>query len=43
MARGQMPGGPGGMDIGAMMKQAQQMQADLMAAQEELKDEVVDA
>ena len=43
MARGQMPGGPGGMDLGALMKQAQQMQAELMAAQEELKDEVVEA
>ena len=43
MARGQMPGGPGGMDIGALMKQAQQMQADMAKAQDELKDEVVDA
>jgi hypothetical protein len=36
-------GGPGGLDIGAMMKQVQQMQADMAAAQEQLKDEVVDA
>jgi DNA-binding YbaB/EbfC family protein len=37
-----MPG-PGGMDMGAMMKQVQQMQADMAKAQDELKDEVVDA
>ena len=43
MARGKMPGGPGGMDMGAMMKQVQQMQADMLKAQEELKDEIVDA
>ena len=42
MARGRMPG-PGGLDMGALMKQAQQMQADMAKAQEELKDEVVDA
>jgi DNA-binding YbaB/EbfC family protein len=30
-------------DLGAMMKQVQQMQADMMKAQEELKDEVVEA
>ena len=42
MARGRMPG-PGGMDMGAMMKQVQQMQADMAKAQDELKDEVVDA
>jgi len=41
--RGGMPGGPGGMDMGAMMKQVQQMQADMMKAQEELKDEIVEA
>ena len=40
MARG---GGPGGFDVNALMKQAQQMQADMMAAQEKLKDEVVEA
>ena len=39
--RGQM--GPGGMDLGAMMKQAQQMQAEMLAAQEKLKDEVVES
>ena len=37
------PGGPGGMDMGAMMKQVQKMQADMLKAQEELKDVVVDA
>ena len=43
MARGR-PGGPGGgMDMGAILKQAQQMQADMAKVQEELKDEVVDA
>ncbi len=35
--------GPGGLDLNAMMKQVQQMQADMMAAQEKLKDEVVEA
>jgi nucleoid-associated protein EbfC len=39
--RGQM--GPGGMDLNAMMKQAQKMQADMLAAQEKLKDEVVES
>ncbi len=37
------PMGPGGMDLGAMMKQAQQMQADMLAAQEKLKEEVVES
>ena len=36
-------GGPGGLDLNAMMKQVQQMQADMVEAQEKLKDEVVDA
>src|SRR5687768_3088571 len=36
-------GGPGGLDLNAMMKQAQQMQAEMSQAQEGLKDEVVDA
>jgi nucleoid-associated protein EbfC len=36
-------GGPGGLDLNAMMKQAQQMQAEMTEAQEGLKDEVVDA
>ena len=36
-------GGPGGLDMNAMMKQVQQMQADMVDAQEKLKDEVVDA
>jgi DNA-binding YbaB/EbfC family protein len=35
-----MPG-PGGMDMGAMLKQVQQMQTDMAKAQDELKDEVV--
>ena len=44
MARGRPgPGGMGGMDMGAILKQAQQMQADMAKAQEELKDEIVDA
>ena len=36
-------GGPGGLDLNAMMKQVQQMQADMADAQEKLKDETVDA
>jgi DNA-binding YbaB/EbfC family protein len=36
-------GGPGGFDMNALMKQAQQMQADMLEAQEKLKDEVVEA
>jgi nucleoid-associated protein EbfC len=40
MTRG---GGPGGMDMGALLKQAQQMQAEMMKAQEQLADEVVEA
>jgi hypothetical protein len=36
-------GGPGGLDLNALMKQAQQMQAEMGAAQEKLKDEVVEA
>jgi nucleoid-associated protein EbfC len=35
--------GPGGLDLGAMMKQVQQMQAEMSEAQEKLKDEVVEA
>jgi DNA-binding YbaB/EbfC family protein len=31
------------MDLGAMMKQVQQMQAEMTEAQEKLKDEVVEA
>ena len=38
-----MPGGPGGMDLGKMMKQVQQMQADMAKAQEQLAQEVVEA
>jgi nucleoid-associated protein EbfC len=40
MARG---GGPGGFDMNALLKQAQQMQADMAKAQEQLKGEVVEA
>jgi nucleoid-associated protein EbfC len=36
-------GGPGGMDMGAMLKQVQQMQDEMMKAQEKLKDEIVEA
>lgn len=36
-------GGPGGFDMNALMKQAQQMQKDMQDAQEQLKDEVVEA
>ena len=46
MARGPMgpmPGGPGGMDIGKMMKQVQEMQAEMAKAQEELANEEVEA
>jgi DNA-binding YbaB/EbfC family protein len=34
---------PGGFDMNALLKQAQQMQTEMMEAQEKLKDEVVDA
>ena len=37
------PKGPGGLDINAMLKQVQQMQAEMSEAQEKLKDEVVEA
>ena len=40
MARG---GGPGGFDVNALMKQAQQMQDQMLEAQEKLKDETVEA
>jgi len=40
VARG---GGPGGFDIQGLMKQAQQMQAEMLEAQEKLKDEIVEA
>jgi DNA-binding YbaB/EbfC family protein len=40
VARG---GGPGGFDVNALMKQAQQMQTEMLQAQEKLKDEVVEA
>src|SRR6476659_8288298 len=41
MARGGQMGG--GFDLNAMMKQVQQMQSEMMEAQEKLKDEVVEA
>jgi DNA-binding YbaB/EbfC family protein len=41
MAR--LPQGGGGFDMGAMMKQVQQMQAEMTEAQEKLKDETVEA
>jgi nucleoid-associated protein EbfC len=40
VARG---GGPGGFDVNALMKQAQQMQEQMLQAQEKLKDETVEA
>jgi DNA-binding YbaB/EbfC family protein len=40
VARG---GGPGGFDVNALMKQAQQMQDQMLQAQEALKDETVEA
>ena len=36
-------GGPGGFDVNALMKQAQQMQTEMLEAQEKLKEEVVEA
>src|SRR5687767_4908141 len=38
-----LPQGGGGFDLNSMMKQVQQMQAEMTEAQEGLKDEVVDA
>jgi len=35
--------GPGGLDLNSMMKQLQQVQADMASEQEKLKDEVVEA
>lgn len=37
------PKGPGGFDMNAMLKQVQEMQSEMAAAQEKLKDEVVEA
>ena len=34
---------PGGFDVDALMKQAQEMQTEMLKAQEQLKDEVVEA
>lgn len=36
-------GGPGGFDVNALMKQAQQMQQQMEQAQEQLKEETVEA
>jgi len=36
-------GGPGGFDVNALMKQAQQMQDQMLQAQEQLKEETVEA
>src|SRR6201994_3710885 len=36
-------GGPGGFDVNALMKQAQQMQEQMLETQEKLKDETVEA
>ena len=38
-----LPQGAGGFDLNSMMKQVQQMQSEMMEAQEKLKDEVVEA
>jgi DNA-binding YbaB/EbfC family protein len=38
-----LPQGPGGFDLNSMMKQVQQMQAEMSEAQEKLKEEVVEA
>ena len=44
MTRMPNPGrGPGGLDLNAMMKQVQQLQGEMMEAQEKLKDEIVEA
>jgi nucleoid-associated protein EbfC len=40
VARG---GGPGGFDMNALLKQAQQMQSEMLKAQDQLKDEIVEA
>ena len=40
---GGMGGGTGGMDMNALLKQAQQMQTDMLEAQEALKDEQTEA
>jgi DNA-binding YbaB/EbfC family protein len=36
-------GMPGGFDMNSLMKQAQQMQSQMLEAQEQLKDEIVEA
>ena len=41
--RGGGPGGPGGMDLNKMMKQVQQLQNEMLEAQEKLKDEIIEA
>ena len=40
---GPMPGGGGGMNLNKMMKQVQEMQAEMAKAQEELANEEVEA
>jgi nucleoid-associated protein EbfC len=34
---------PGGFDVNALMKQAKKMESDVLQAQEQLKDEIVEA
>ncbi|HEX9966474.1 MAG TPA: YbaB/EbfC family nucleoid-associated protein [Solirubrobacterales bacterium] len=36
-------GGPGGFDVNALMKQAQQLQQQMQEAEQELKNEVIEA
>jgi DNA-binding YbaB/EbfC family protein len=36
-------GGPGGLDLNAMMQQVQKMQTEMAEAQDKLKDEIVEA
>lgn len=43
MARKGAGGMPGGMDMGKLLKQAQEMQSQMLRAQESLKDEEVEA
>lgn len=43
MARKAAGGMPGGMDMNRILKQAQEMQSQMLQAQESLKDEIVEA
>ena len=43
MKPGKFPGGMGGMNMNALMKQAQKMQQDMAKKQEELKERVYEA